>query len=65
MTAVKDAKNNIGAFDKAVKWSGDNPIAAGAAVGGTVGGTIGAFAHDDDRKDEGDDEVLEDDDRLF
>lgn len=65
MTAVKDAKNNISAFDKAVKWSGDNPIAAGAAVGGTVGGAIGAFAHDDDRKDEGDDEVLEDDDRLF
>ena len=64
MTAVKDAKNNIGALDKAVKWSGDNPIAAGAAVGGTVGGAIGAFAHDD-RKDEGDDEVLEDDDRLF
>ena len=59
------ANKHASTFDKAIKWSGDNPIAAGAAVGGTVGGAIGAFAHDDDRKDEGDDEVLEDDDRLF
>ena len=58
------ANKHASTFDNAIKWSGDNPIAAGAAVGGTVGGAIGAFAHDD-RKDEGDDEVFEDDDRLF
>lgn len=60
-----DKAKNVGAFDKALNQAGNNHIAAGAAVGGTLGGVIGAFAHDDDRKDESDDEVLEDDERLF
>lgn len=58
------ANKNYTTTDKALNWASKNHIAAGAAVGGTVGGAIGAFAHDD-HKDEGDDEVLEDDDRLF
>lgn len=61
---LNTAKNNYKTFDKAVKWAGDNPIAAGAAAGAVAGGAIGAFAHDD-RKDEADDDILEDDDRLF
>lgn len=56
--------NNVSTTDKALNWASKNHVAAGAAAGAVAGGAIGAFAHDD-RKDEADDEILEDDNRLF